>query len=227
MWQLTSFSKSKYPEKNVEAILRTHIQKCKNTVFVFSGSQWHMMQNIFFSASRPFYQSASFLDIDPIKIEPYRKFVHHHFGRAGKKIGDGCVTRIYNLLEGHTRYMQTILNRIYEQTDRDEEISVAGADHILHMTVESNKTVYQSMVSMLSERQKEVLFAIAKERKAAEITSAAFVKKHGLHSPSSVQSAVKQLLDKEFVTKQNAVYQIYDRFFGLWLSKAYGTGYGL
>ena len=42
---------TKYPEKNIEAILRTHIQKCKNTTFVFSGSQRHMMQNIFFSAS--------------------------------------------------------------------------------------------------------------------------------------------------------------------------------
>jgi AAA+ ATPase superfamily predicted ATPase len=218
---------AKYPEKNIEAILRTHIQKCKNTVFVFSGSQRHMMQNIFFSASRPFYQSASFLDIDPIKIEPYRKFVHKHFGKAGKKIRDECITRIYNLLEGHTWYMQTILNRIYEQLDRGEEMSVAGADHILQITVESNKTVYQSMVSMLPERQKEVLFAIAKEGKAAEITSAAFIKKHGLHSPSSVQSAVKQLLDKEFVTKEDTVYQIYDRFFGLWLSNVYGTGYSL
>ncbi|MGV8095356.1 MAG: ATP-binding protein [Mangrovibacterium sp.] len=218
---------TKYPEKNVEAILRTHIQKCKNTVFVFSGSQRHMMQNIFFSASRPFYQSASFLDIDPIKIEPYRKFVHKHFDKAGKKIRDECITRIYNLLEGHTWYMQTILNRIYEQLDRGEEMSVAGADHILQITVESNKTVYQSMVSMLPERQKEVLFAIAKERKAAEITSAAFIKKHGLHSSSSVQSAVKQLLDKEFVTKEDTVYQIYDRFFGLWLSNVYGTGYSL
>ena len=218
---------SRYPEKNVEAVLRTHIQKCKNTTFIFSGSHRHMMQNIFFSASRPFYQSAAFLYLDPIELDPYRKFVHKHFNRAGKKISDESITRIYNLLEGHTWYMQTVFNRLYEQLDEGEEMSLEEVDSILHMTVESNRMIYQGMVSMLSERQKEVLFAIAKEGKAVEITSSDFIKKHGLHSPSSVQSAVKQLFEKELITKENSVYQIYDRFFGLWLSKAYGTGYSL
>lgn len=218
---------AKYPEKNVEAVLRTHIQQCKNTSFVFSGSQRHMMQNIFFSASRPFYQSASFLNLDPIKFEPYRKFVHKHFEKANKKISDECITRIYDMLEGHTWYMQIIFNRIYEQLDSGEKITVSEADTILHATVESYRTIYQGMVTMLAERQKEVLFAIAKEGKAMEITSADFITKHGLQSPSSVQSAVKQLLDKELITKEAAVYQVYDRFFGLWLSKTYGTGFSL
>lgn len=218
---------TRYPEKNIEAILRTHIQRCKNTSFVFSGSQRHMMQNIFFSASRPFYQSASFLNLDPIKIEPYRKFIHRHFGKAKKKISDECITRLYDLLEGHTWYMQTIFNRIYEQLDNGEEISLSQADSLLHTTVESYHTVYQSMLVMLPERQKEVLIAIAKERKATEITSTDFIKKHGLNSSSSVQSAVKQLLEKELITKEEAVHQVYDRFFGLWLSQTYGTGYHL
>lgn len=218
---------AKFPEKNVEAILRTHIQRCKNTSFVFSGSQRHMMQNIFFSASRPFYQSASLLNLVPITLDAYGKFIHSHFLKADKKISDECIERIYNLLEGHTWYMQALLNRMYEQLDCGEEMTIATTNLILHATVESNSTVYQSMVSMLSERQKEVIFAIAKEGKAKEITSAEFIKKHGLYSSSSVQSSVKQLLDKELITKEENVYQVYDRFFGLWLAKTYGTGYSL
>lgn len=218
---------AKFPEKNVEAVLRTHIQRCKNTSFVFSGSQRHMMQNIFFSASRPFYQSASLLNLVPITLDAYGKFIHSHFLKANKRISDECIERIYNLLEGHTWYMQVLLNRLYEQLDSGEEMTIATANLILHATVESNSTVYQSMVSMLSERQKEVIFAIAKEGKAKEITSAEFIKKHGLYSSSSVQSSVKQLLDKELITKEENVYQVYDRFFGLWLAKTYGTGYSL
>ncbi len=217
----------RYPEKNVEAVLRTYIQQCKNTTFVFCGSQHHMIQNIFFSASRPFYQSASYMNLEPIGLEPYRKFVQNHFNKAGKNISDECITRVYNLLDGHTWYMQAVFNRLYEQLDRGEEMTVDIADFVLHMTVESNRTVYQNMVSMLSERQKEILFAIAKEGKASGITSAEFIRKHGLYSPSSVQSSVKQLLEKEFITKEENSYQIYDRFFGLWLAKTYGTGYTL
>lgn len=218
---------AKYPEKNVEAMLRTHIQRCKNANFIFSGSQRHMMQNMFFSASRPFYQSASLLNLEAIKPERYKEFVHGHFDEADKRISDECIERVYDLLEGHTWYMQVLFNRFYEQLERGEEMTIALADQLLHSTVESNKTVYQSMVAMLSERQKEVLFAMAKEGKATEITSTEFIKKHGLHSPSSVQSAVKQLLEKEFVTKEGAFYYVYDRFFGLWLAETYGTGYRL
>ena len=132
---------------------------------------------------------------------------------------------MYNLLEGHTWYMQMLFNRFYEQVEAGEEMTVNLADQILHLTVEANKTVYQSMVAMLPERQKEVLFAIAKEGKAMEITSTQFVKRHGLHSPSSVQSAIKQLLEREFITKDGGVYHVYDRFFGFWLAETYGTGY--
>lgn len=218
---------ARYPEKNVEAILRTHIQKCTNTTFVFAGSQRHMMQNIFFSASRPFYQSAAFLNLEPIRPGTYLEFVRHHFENGGKMISDECVERIYALFEGHTWYMQTLLNRLYEYFDRGEEMTLADADRILKQTVDANETVYQNMVAMLSERQKEVLFAIAKEGKAQGVTSAAFIKKNGLTSSSSVQSSLRQLLDKELLTKEDNTYQVYDRFFGLWLSKVYGTGYSL
>jgi AAA+ ATPase superfamily predicted ATPase len=216
-----------YPEKNVEAILRTHIQKCKNTNFVFSGSRRHMMHNIFFSASKPFYQSTTLLNLEPISYDTYLEFIRIHFKRAKKRVSDECIEKIYHLLEGHTWYMQSMLSRLYEQLDSGEEMTVTITEHLLRSIVESNKTVYQGMVSMLSERQKELLFAIGKERKASEITSAAFIHKHGLYSASSVQSAIRQLLEKELVTKENNLYHIYDRFFGLWIAETYGTGYGL
>jgi len=216
-----------YPEKNIEAVMRTYIQQCKHTNFIFSGSQRHMMQNIFFSASRPFYQSAGLINLDPIKPEAYLSFAQKHFKKAGKIISDESIMRIYYLFEGHTWYMQHLLNRIYAQLDKGEEMTIQYADTILHNVVESYKTVYQGMLSTLSERQKEVLFAIGRQGKAKEITSARFVKKYGLNSASSVQSAIRQLLEKEFITREGDGYQVYDRFFGLWLSEMYGTGYKL
>ena len=54
---------AKYPEKNIEALLRTHIQKINNCHFIFAGSERHMMQNMFVSASRPFYHSADMLEL--------------------------------------------------------------------------------------------------------------------------------------------------------------------
>ncbi len=51
---------AKYPEKNIEALLRTHIQRLDSCHFIFAGSERHMMQEMFVSAARPFYHSADY-----------------------------------------------------------------------------------------------------------------------------------------------------------------------
>lgn len=71
----------------------------------------------------------------------------------------------------------------------------------------------------MSERQRGVFIAIASERKAKEITGNKFIRKHRLTSASSVVSAVKGLLDKDFITKDDEGYFVYDRFFLLWLEQ--------
>lgn len=54
----------------------------------------------------------------------------------------------------------------------------------------------------MPEKQKELLIAITKEGKASAITYGAFIKKYRLPSSSSVQSALKGLLEKDFVTQE-------------------------
>ena len=72
------------------------------------------------------------------------------------------------------------------------------------------------------EKQKELLYAIANEGEATGITSADFVKRHSLTSASSVQSAVKKLLDKDIITEINKVYSVTDKLFSLWINDLYG-----
>lgn len=214
-----------YPEKNIEALLRTHIQKCKNTTFIFAGSQRHMMQNIFFSSSRPFYQSVNLLQLDAIQEKEYVSFVRHHFSNNQKEISEDLVRKVYHLFEGHTWYVQNIFNELYSLTSENENCRPDMLQEAVENKINSYKPLYQSTLSLLPERQKEILYAIAKEGKATAITSGAFIKKHGLISQSSVQTAVKQLFEKEIITSENNVYQVYDRFFGLWLANLYGTGW--
>jgi hypothetical protein len=70
----------------------------------------------------------------------------------------------------------------------------------------------------LPAKQKELLIAIAKEGEARAVTSGAFVKEYGLSSASSVQSALRGLLEKDFITIDAGAYHIYDRFLQIWLS---------
>ena len=56
------------------------------------------------------------------------------------------------------------------------------------------------------------------EGKVKEITSSRFLNTYKL-TASSVQGAVKGLLDKDFVTMELGVYSLSDRFFHHWLKR--------
>ena len=70
-------------------------------------------------------------------------------------------------------------------------------------------------------RQKIVLQAIAPEVTVKSVTSGAIIKKYSLDSPSSVQSALRGLMEKEIVSSEEAGYTVGDFFFGEWLRESF------
>ena len=205
----------KYPEKNVEALLRTYIQHCNNATFIFAGSQRHIIQNMFASASKPFYNSSSMMSLAPIAKEKYVEFAVRMFAIFGKVCAPEYIDNLYDTLEGHTWYMQAVLYLAFYMTDK--KCSPTIINEALIKRVTENEDVFESMYYGLSERQRSTLKAVAAEGKAKQTQSVAFIKKYGLTSASSVQSAIRQLMDKDLVTTEKDSYRVDDRFFGFWL----------
>lgn len=210
-----------YAEGNVEAVLRTYIQHCNNARFIFAGSQRHTMGNMFQSPSRPFYQSVSMMHLDRIPLDKYTVFAEYHFQQGEKEIRADVVAGIYERFEGITWYVQKTLHVLYNMTPAGEVCTLNMVEVALKSILESYRYTYSEILFRLPEKQKELLIAITKEGKATEITSGSFVKKYKLSSPSSVQAALKGLLEKDFVTREQNVYQVYDRFLGIWLRENY------
>ena len=104
---------AEYQEKGVEALLRSHIQFLPNVNFIFAGSRQHLMQEMFTSSKRPFYQSTQLLTIGPILQDEYACFATGHFAAHGVKLPQEVFNTIYEKYEGHTWYVQCLLNRLY------------------------------------------------------------------------------------------------------------------
>ena len=210
-----------YSEKNVEALLRTHIQHCNNAQFIFAGSQRHTMGNMFLSASRPFYQSVSMMHLESIAIEKYIDFARNHFKNADRRITPETIRIVYDRFDGVTWYVQKTLNVLFAFTPVGATCDESMVEPAIASVVDSYRFNYQETLFRLPERQKELLVAIAKEGNAKSITSGEFVKRYSLTSPSSVQAAVKGLLEKDFITLFNGSYSIYDKLFEIWLRESY------
>lgn len=214
-----------YPEKNVEAMLRTHIQQMNNCLFVYAGSNRHVLENMFNSAAKPFYNSAEQIYLDSIPKDIYMNFAEAQFAKAGRSITLDALSYDYDLFEGHTYYVHNVLHNAFAYVNPEKTIDETDIKKTLNDILEDKGRSFASVMNQLNYQQKETLVAVAKERRISGVTSIAFVKKHMLKSPSSVQYAISTLLDKQLLTYQNdgrsKVYSVSDRFLEMWISKSY------
>lgn len=210
-----------YAENNVEALLRTKIQQCKQTLFIFSGSRRHLMNQMFNSPSKPFYQSVITTDLKPLDKIVYIAFAKKLFADYGKTISEELLEQVYDDYEGVTWYMQMIMNELFALTEKGDNCKLESYPIALKNVIQTQESSYKDTLSNISAKQKPVLFAIVKEREATNVTSAKFLKDNGLSSSSSVQSALKGLLEKDIITRTENGYRVYDYFFAEWLVRNY------
>lgn len=208
---------AQYPEKNVEAVLRSKIQFLQNANFIFSGSNHHMLSEMFVSAKRPFYASTAFEYIGPIASDDYYPFAAHFFQRTGRAFPERVFLDLYNRFEGHTWYIQRVLNKLYAQSSGTlDQISVERA---VREILDENAYYYQTLLRSYTKGQGKLLKAIAKEGKVSAVLAGGFVSKYGLNATSSVKGALKRLEEDEQVYKAPDGYIVYDRFMAEWLRK--------
>ena len=206
--------------QNIEAALRTHVQRCRQTTFLFAGSKRHLMSEIFTSPSRPFYQSVITMGLAPISLEKYSEFAIQKFHEYGKDVEPEVVTNVYSRFHGVTSCLQRVMNVLFMRTAAQERCTVEMVDEAINYLLDLYSENYETQLSQMSERQRTLFRAITAEGQAKNITGGAFIKKYKLWSASSVMSAAKALLDKDFITQEQGAYMVYDQFFALWLLRA-------
>ena len=210
---------TRYPEKNVEEILRTHIQKLSNANFVFSGSRRRLIEEMFFSAKRPFYQSAKPLRLEAIDEGVYFDFTATHFQKAGKTITREAFDLVYQSFWGVTLYVQRLMKDAFIETQAGSTCDVAMVEQLIKDYIRENDSHLREQLSFITEPQKELLYAIHADGQVQSITSSAFNRKHRLRSPSSTQSAALKLLEYDLITRKEKTYSLSDPLLSLWLSK--------
>ncbi|MBQ9340149.1 MAG: ATP-binding protein [Paludibacteraceae bacterium] len=207
---------AEYTDVKMEALLRTYIQQLHNVRFIFAGSKKHLMTEIFASAKRPFYRSTQMMHIGAIDEAAYYQFASAHMAAHGQRISEDTFHELYSLMDGYTWNMQSMLNRLYqsgvEQIDYNTILST------LNQVLQEEMPSYQTYCRLISNRQLQVLRAVAKEGTVSEPGSTAFLRKYGLGAYSTVRSAMLTMLDKELLYRRDdGSYEVYEKFFALWL----------
>jgi uncharacterized protein len=209
-----------YPEKNTDAWLRTHIQKLKNVIFIFAGSQQHLLNEMFTIPSRPFYNSATLLKIEKINSKKYKAFILKQFNINGRQIEDPVIDSILNWADFHTYYVQVICNRIFLTgvNKIEDKIWKEEAERLL----KEQEPVFYNYRNMLTKPQWDILKATALEGVLYEPTGIEFVMKYSLGNPSSVLRSLEaitrmELIYYDFNEDGKKYYAINDLLFRRWM----------
>lgn len=206
---------TEYPETGLEAAIRSYAQFCPNVHFIFSGSKQHLMSEIFDSPQRPFYRSTQKVSIGAIPERSYYLFAAEWLSKADSMLPQEIFHQLYERFEGHTWYLQNVLNHLYEQ--RPAQVSLDVINECIAEIVLSESDDYKRHYNLLTSNQQQLLRAVGIEKCVQSINSGEFLLRYGFKSTSSINKALAYLLDKEYVYRSDNGYIVYDRFMGLWL----------
>ena len=209
-----------YPEKNIEALLRTHIQHASNANFIFAGSERHIMDEMFLDYARPFYQSATIMSLAPISEDKYSEFVTHHFQASHLTVTPEAIATVYHTFQGNTYYLQKTFREAFSASIGGKVCDIPLVNGIINDMMQESDHKYGETLSRLTLPQKELLYSIAEEGRAQRVTSGQFIKRHRLRSASSVQAAMKKLMEYGIVTVDNNEYSVEDQLFLHWLRQS-------
>jgi AAA+ ATPase superfamily predicted ATPase len=209
---------SRYSELGADAFIRSIIQFVPNLHLIFSGSQQHLLAEMFMSPEHPFFNSSQIMTIKEIAPEKYLDFANGFFSAQKRQMSEDVFSYLYNRVDGQTWYIQKILNRLY-RTPKGQ-LSQDAVDETIQQIIGEQEINYQTNYNLLTDNQAKLLTAIAREGVVKAPTSLEFVLRHHLPAPSSIKLALTALQEKEFLFYDPLVgYLVYDSFFGLWLKR--------
>ena len=210
-----------YPEQNMEALLRTYVQQCKNLTFIFSGSKKHIMTDIFANERKPFYSSSAFVSLGKISEESYAVFIRQLFGSGKRSITDEALQFVLDWTQRVTYFTQQLCHTLFANGKRT--IDLAEVKNTCNQLLKQNEAIYLQYRQMLTDKQWNYLIAVAKEGSVRQITAGGFLKRYQIGGASASQKLADSLTEKGLLnaeaTLEGTVYSVGDVFFSHWLER--------
>lgn len=203
---------SGYTEEGFEKRLRSFIQHHDQISYIFSGSQQHLLSDMFNSVKRAFYHSAHSFPLGIIKIEHFVTWAQTLFAEKNIGLPGDIIKSIVDRCDYQPLYIQQFLYHLW----KIKNITMETVDEIENSIIQSHQNEYINIFDSLTTNQKKALKLIAKTG-GTSIYQTETLSRMGFKNSSLLSRAIKSLIDKELIIK-NGHYKIYDVLFEKWIS---------
>lgn len=211
-----------YPEKHLDALLRTRIQRLPGIRFIFSGSERRLLDHMFNTSSEPFYRSCTDIELTKIPKNVYVDFAETMFRKFDKHVDRQAVSDLYDLCAGYTANMNMVLNGAFYRTPENATCGRETIVKSLSDRLVGSDLNYHDRYFKFSPASRQVLKALSWERSVTHVLGQDFLDATNLDA-SQVQTAIETLRGKSIKDQhvvrdpRTGAYSIDDKFFEIWL----------
>lgn len=209
-----------YGSDHVERKLRSVIQNHRQVSYLFLGSRKHLIGKMVLDRNRPLYRAGGHYPLGPIAEKHWQPFIQRGFADANKRIDPDHIHEVYELTQGHPFYTQHLCHALWELCEPRSAVTSEMLRAAVKVLLDRESYAYTTLWESLTLSQKRFLKGLAAEPAGVKVFAGEFVSRHGLSSASNAQRAVKALLARDIIDRDNGSFLITDRFFRLWLQSA-------
>lgn len=179
----------------IEAAIRHAAERSKFVSYVFSGSNRHLLLQMFSDKKRPFYRLCQNFIIKRIPESEHILFIQKHAKSKWKKLLDGeTLDAILRLSESHSYYINLICNYFWSNNIFP---TVNKVESIWKEYVQNQRAIFSSDITDLSNNQKTVLKYFA-----MHLVNQPYSKEVWLNTqltPASLKQAMTKLISKDIL----------------------------
>ena len=188
--------------RGIEGAIRHVAQNTEYLTFIFSGSNRHILDNMFHDCSRPLYKLCDTIEIERIHQKHYIPFLNKIAKLTWKsELDENVIMSIFNRTELHPYYINALCSILWREKipPKQQDVEKVWHDYILQ---EKSKTAKE--LTNLSTSQKRLLISIAKGDNK-EITGKTSLRKLDLSS-GAVIKALNYLERNDYIAKNSDGY---------------------
>lgn len=209
-------------DPHLPALMRSVFQTQPDVSHVYLGSKRTLMHRLFNDANEPFWRSARQMELGPIPMAAFAKWIRKRFEQTGRAVADEALARVLAITGGHPYATQELCYWLWDETAEGEEATVVTVDAALDRVLRTEGAHFTRIWDTIALTQRLVLQAVARDP-PEQITSTAYRALHGLPAASSVQKATSALVNAELLRRDGpGCYAISEPFLAEWVRR-YGS----
>ena len=206
--------------RSVQARLRSVWQHQQMVSYCLFGSRRHLMSSIFLDKSMPFYQFGELFWLERIPVAEWVPYIVSHFEEAGRKITPSLATRICEVVDCFSAYVQQLAWFLLLHVEPGKEATEKLLEQSITDLLTSNEMLFMQLVEPLSAYQMNLIRAIASGHHSG-FTEKTIRARFDLGAPSNLVRLRDALIERDIIFSEQKRLYLSDPVFTLWFQRKF------